>query len=39
MLSESVAIADIITLSHVYAPWSVVESTSTSQVISDRRAC
>ena len=35
MLSESVAIADSITLSPVYAPWSVVSSASASQVISD----
>ena len=39
MLSESVAIADSITSSPVYAPWSVVESASASQVISDSRAC
>ena len=39
MLSESVAIADSITSSPVYAPWSVVESTSASQVITDLCAC
>ena len=39
VLSESVAIADSITSSPVYAPWSVVESTSASQVISDLCAC
>ena len=35
ILSESVAIADSITSSPVYAPWSVVASASASQVISD----
>ena len=35
MLSESVAIADSITSSPVYAPWSVMESASASQVITD----
>ena len=39
MLSESVAIADSITSSPVYAPWSVVASASASQVISDLCAC
>ena len=39
MLSESVAIADSITSSPVYAPWSVVESLSAIQVISDLCAC
>ena len=39
MLSKSVAIADSITSSPVYAPWTVVESASASQVISDLRAC
>ena len=39
MLSESIAIADSITSSPVYAPWSVVESASASQVISDLCAC
>ena len=39
MLSESVAIADSITSSPVYAPWSIVESACTSQVITDLRAC
>ena len=39
MLSESVAIADSITSSPVYAPWSVVESASVSQVITDLCAC
>ena len=39
MLSESVAIADSITSSPVYAPWSVAASTSASQVISDLCAC
>ena len=40
MLSESVAIADSITSSPVYAPWSVVASAaSASQVISDLWAC
>ena len=35
MLSESVAIADSITSRPVYMPWSVVESASASQVITD----
>ena len=35
MLSESNAIADSITSSPVYAPWSVVASASASQVIPD----
>ena len=35
MLSESVAIADSITSSPVYAPWSVVGYASASQVIAD----
>ena len=39
MLSESVAIADSITSSPVYALWSVVESLSASQVITYLRAC
>ena len=39
MLSESVAIADSITSSPVYAPWIVVESASASQVITDLCAC
>ena len=39
MLSESVAIADSITSSPVYAPWSVVASASASQVNSDLCAC
>ena len=39
MLSESVAIADSITSSPVYAPWSVVASASASQVISDMCSC
>ena len=39
MLSESVAIGDSITSSPVYAPWSVVESASVSQVITDLCAC
>ena len=39
MLSESVAFADSITLSAVYAPWSVVESASASQVITDLCTC
>ena len=39
VLSESVAIADSITSSPVYAPWSVVESTSASQVMADLCAC
>ena len=39
MLSESVAIADSITSSPVYATWSVVESASASQVITDLCAC
>ena len=39
MLSESVAIADSITSSPVYAPWSVVASVSASPVIADMCAC
>ena len=39
MLSESVAIADSITSSPVYAPWSVVASASAIQVISDLCTC
>ena len=39
MLSESVAIADSITFSPVYAPWSVVESASARQVVSELCAC
>ena len=39
MLSESVAIADSITSSAIYAPWSVVASASASQVITDMCAC
>ena len=39
MLSESVAIADSITSSPVYDPWSVVESASKRQVVSDFCAC
>ena len=39
MLSESVAIADSITSSPVYAPWNVVESASAHQVVSDLCAC
>ena len=39
MLSESVAIADSITSSPVYAPWSVVASASASQVIADMCSC
>ena len=39
MLSESVAIADSITSNPFYAPWSVVESASASQVITDFCVC
>ena len=39
MFSESVAIADSITSSPVYAPWNVVESASAHQVVSDLCAC
>ena len=39
MLSESVAIADSITSSPVYAPWSIVESAFASEVITDLCAC
>ena len=39
MLSESVVIADGITSSPVYAPWSVMESEPVSQVITDLCAC
>ena len=39
MLSESVAIADSITSSPIYAPWSIEETAYASQVITDLRAC
>ena len=39
MLSESIAIADSIASSPVYAPWSVVASASASQVIAGMCAC
>ena len=39
VLSEPVAIADSLKSSPVYAPWSVVESTSANQVITDLCAC
>ena len=39
MLSESVAIADSMTSSPDYAPWSVVESAFANQVITDLCAC
>ena len=39
MLSESVAIADSIASSPVYAPWSVVAAASASEVIADMCAC
>ena len=39
MLCESVAILDSITSSPVYAPWSVVDSASARQVVSDLCAC
>ena len=39
IMSESVAIADSITSSLVYAPWSVVESASARQVTADLCAC
>ena len=39
ILSESVAIADSIASSPVYAPWSVVASASANQVIADMCAC
>ena len=39
MLTESVAIADSITSSPVYAPWIVVASASASQVIADMCSC
>ena len=39
MLSESVAIADIVTSSPVFAPWSVVGTACAGQVVSDLRAC
>ena len=39
MLSESVAVANSIMSSPVYAPWSVVASSSASQVIADMRSC
>ena len=39
MLCESVAIADSIRSSPVFAPWSVLESACASQVITDLCAC
>ena len=39
MLSESVAIADSLTSTPVYTSWSVVESASANQVITDLCAC
>ena len=39
MLSESVDIADSITSSPVYAPWSIVETACAGQVITDLHAC
>ena len=39
MLSESVAIADSISSSRVYAPWSVVASASSSQMIAEMCSC
>ena len=39
MLSESVAIADSITLNPVFAPWSFLESACASQVHTDLSAC
>ena len=39
MLSESVAIADSITSSPVYAPWSVVESACANHIITHLFAC
>ena len=39
MLSESVALADGISSSPVYAPWSVVASASSNQVIADMCSC
>ena len=38
ILSESAAIADKITNTEVYAPWSHVGSVSASQIVSDLRA-
>ena len=39
MLCESVAIANSITSSPVYAPWIIVERACAGQVITDLRAC
>ena len=39
LLSESVAIADSIASSPIYAPWCVVASASASQVIADMCTC
>ena len=39
MLSESVAIADSITWSPVYAMWSIVETACANQAKTDLRAC
>ena len=39
MLSEAAAIADSITSSSVYVPWSPVESESSAQFIVDLKTC
>ena len=39
MLSESVAIADSITLSSIFAPWSLVGTACLGHVVSDLYAC
>ena len=39
MLSEAVAITDSSPSSPVHAPWSVVESASASQVVTDLCSC
>ena len=39
MLSDATAIADSITSSSVYAPWSTVESESSSRMCADLKAC
>ena len=39
MLSKSVAIADSINSTAVYAPWSHVETVSAGQILADLGAC
>ena len=39
MLSKSVAVADSINSSAVYAPWTYVETVSAGQILADLGAC